>query len=69
MVTDHDIKIGFEPILDLVSTLQMIMQQDMMSNWYNQFLTCSVALIMLSGLIYEFVGLFICMHHCTKLLV
>ena len=69
MVTDHDINFRFEPNLDLVSILQMIMQQDVISNWYNQFLTCSVALITLSGLVDEFEGLFICMHHCTKLLV
>ena len=59
MVTDHNINIGLELILDFVATLRMITQQNVISNWYNQFLTCSVALIMLSRLIYEFEGLLI----------
>ena len=69
MVTDHDINIRFEPILDLVVTLQMITQQNVISNWNNQFLTCGLTLIMLIGLIDELEGLLVSMHHGTKLLV
>ena len=69
MVTDYDINIRFEPVLDLVVTLQMVMQQNVISNWNNQFLICSLAFITLIGLIDEFEGLLVSMHHGTKLLV
>ena len=69
MVTDYDIDIRFEPVLDLFATLQMITQQNVISNWNYQFLTCCLVFITLIGLIHEFEGLFISMHHCTKLLI
>ena len=69
MVTIHDINIRLEPILDLVMTLQMITQKNVIPNWYDQFFTTCKVFITLSGLTYELEGLFIGMHHCTELLI
>ena len=68
MVYNH-IDIRFKPVLYLVATFRMITQQNVVSNGNNQFLTCSMALVSFIGLIDVFEGLFICMHHCTKLLI
>ena len=40
MVTNHNINVRLIPILDLVMTLQMITQKNVIPNWYNQFFTC-----------------------------
>ena len=69
MVTDYNVNIRFEPVLDLVVTLRMIMQQNVITNWNNQFLTSGLAFIMLIGLIDKLEGLLVSMHHGTKLLV
>ena len=59
MVTDYNVNIRFEPVLDLVATLRMITQQNVISNWNNQFLTCSLVFITLIELIDEFEGLLV----------
>ena len=69
MVTDYDVNIRFEPVLDLVVTLWMITQQNVISNWNYQFLTCGLTLITFIGLIDELEGLLVSMHHGTKLLI
>ena len=69
MVTDYDVNIRFKPVLDLVVTLQMVMQQNVISNWNNQFLACGLTLIMFIGLIDVLEDLLVSMHHGTKLLV
>ena len=68
MVYNH-IDIRFKPVLYLVMTFQMITLQNVVSKGNNQFLTCSMALVSLIGLIDVFKGLFIHMHHGTKLLI
>ena len=68
MVYNH-IDIRFKPVLYLVATFRMVTQQNVVSNGNNQFLTCSMALVSFIGLIDVFEGLFIRMHHCTKLLI
>ena len=69
MMTDHDINVGLIPILNLVMTLWMIMQKNVIPNWNYQFFTTCKAFITLSGLTYELEGLLVGMHHCTELLI
>ena len=67
MVADYNVHIRFKPVLNLIVTFWMVTQQNIISDWYDQFLTCGLALITFVGLIDVIEGLFICMHHGTKL--
>ena len=53
MMTDYNINIGLISILDLVLTLWVISQKNVIPNQNNQFFSTCEAFITLSGLIYE----------------
>ena len=69
MVANYNVDTRLKPVLYLVATLWMVTQQNVISYRYYQFLTFGLALVTLVGLMDVFEGLFIGMHHSTKLLV